>query len=154
MTDNQTVKAVNTDNPKPWQFKKGQSGNPKGKPKGTRNKATIAAKDLFEQNSEAITQKIIDLALIGDMTALKLCLDRICPPIKAQAQNIKIESLENHNLTDTATRILNEVTQGNIAPDIGSQLIGSLAVIARTEEIEHMKERVEALEIALKDRKA
>ena len=88
------------------------------------------------------------------MTALKLCLDRICPPIKAQAQHIKIESIEDSNLTNTATRILNEVTQGNIAPDIGSQLIGSLAVIARTEEIEQMKERVEALEIALKDRKA
>ena len=154
MTDNETEKTVKTDKPKPWQFKKGQSGNPKGKPKGTRNKATIAAKDLFEQNSETITQKIIDLDLTGDITALKLCLDRICPPIKAQAQHIKIDSIEDSNLTDTVTRILNEVTQGNIAPDIGSQLIGSLAVIARTEEIEQMKERVEALEITLKDRKA
>ena len=37
---------TNTQGIKPYEFKKGQSGNPKGKPKGIRNRATIARKIL------------------------------------------------------------------------------------------------------------
>ena len=33
---------------RPWQFKPGQSGNPAGKPKGTRHKATQAMLTMLE----------------------------------------------------------------------------------------------------------
>jgi len=61
----------------PCLFKKGQSGNPNGRPKGIRNKATMAAQELLDGEAEALTRKAIEKAMEGDMTALKLCLERI-----------------------------------------------------------------------------
>ena len=60
-------------------YKPGQSGNPTGRPKGARNKATVAAETLLEGEAETITRKCIDLALEGDLVALRLCLSRIVP---------------------------------------------------------------------------
>jgi len=61
-------------------FIKGQSGNPAGKPKGARHRATLAAEALLDGEAEALTRKAIELALAGDPIALRLCLDRILPP--------------------------------------------------------------------------
>jgi hypothetical protein len=60
----------------------GQSGNPAGKPKGTRNRATVAAEALLEGEAEMLTRKAIELGLSGDTTALRLCLERLMPPRK------------------------------------------------------------------------
>ena len=73
-------------------FQKGQSGNPKGKPKGTRNRTTLAVEALLDGQAEDLTQIAIDKRrpVIGGrqtkgkqrheeiyhMTALRLCLDR------------------------------------------------------------------------------
>ncbi|HWN80221.1 MAG TPA: DUF5681 domain-containing protein [Bradyrhizobium sp.] len=61
-------------------FQKGRSGNPKGRPKGSRNAATLACEALLDGQAEALTQKAIQMALDGDPVALRLCLDRLCPP--------------------------------------------------------------------------
>ena len=63
-------------------FKPGESGNPAGKPKGARNKVTLAIEALLDGEAEALTRKAIELAKSGDMTALRLCLDRLAPPRK------------------------------------------------------------------------
>jgi hypothetical protein len=62
------------------QFQKGQSGNPAGRPRGARNKHTIAAEKLFAEDTEALIKVAIDLAKAGDIAALRLCLDRVCAP--------------------------------------------------------------------------
>ena len=48
-----------------------------GRPKGSRNKATIAIESLLEGQAEALTQTAISKALDGDSIALRLCMDRI-----------------------------------------------------------------------------
>ena len=53
-------------------FVKGQSGNPKGKPKGVRNRLTLAAEALLDGEAETITRKAVELAKDGDMTAIRL----------------------------------------------------------------------------------
>jgi Family of unknown function (DUF5681) len=63
-------------------FQRGQSGNPNGKPKGVRNRATLAAEALLDGEAEALTRKAIEMAMAGDVTALKLCLERLVPPRK------------------------------------------------------------------------
>lgn len=67
------------------QFKKGQSGNPKGRPKGTINMTTILKKTLSEtidveengekktiSKMEAAVRKLIDEAITGDMQAFRV----------------------------------------------------------------------------------
>jgi hypothetical protein len=47
-------------------FKPGKSGNPQGRPKGARNKTTVATEQLLDGEAEAITKKAIELAKSGD----------------------------------------------------------------------------------------
>src|SRR6266850_8122204 len=66
-------------------FQKGQSGNPGGRRPGCRNRATLAAEVLLEGEAEALTRKAVELALEGDTTALRLCLERIVPQRRSRA---------------------------------------------------------------------
>ena len=54
-------------------FEKGRSGNPAGRRTGSRNKATLAAAALLAGESEGLTRKAVELALVGDPTAMRLC---------------------------------------------------------------------------------
>jgi hypothetical protein len=60
-------------------FVKGQVPNPNGRPVGSRHKTTLAIEALLEGEAEGLTRKAIEMALSGDMIALRLCLDRIAP---------------------------------------------------------------------------
>jgi len=50
---------------KQGKFSKGRSGNPLGRPRGLRNKATITAEALFEGEIEGICRKAIEEAKQG-----------------------------------------------------------------------------------------
>jgi len=56
-------------------FQKGVSGNPNGRPKGSRNSATLATEAMLDGEAEALLREAIDMALAGDTVALKLCLE-------------------------------------------------------------------------------
>jgi hypothetical protein len=60
------------------QFSAGNSG----RPKGSRNKATIAIESLLQGQAEALTQTVVTKALEGDGVALRLCIERIAPAPK------------------------------------------------------------------------
>ncbi len=147
-TENAVSNAVG-DTEKPWQFRKGKSGNPAGKTKGTRNKATIAAQALLEGEAEALTRKVVELALAGDTVALRLCLDRLMPSLKATAPMIALPDPLPESLTDTAMVFLRAAASGQIPPDTATSLIGALGAIVRVEEVETLKARLEALERTL-----
>src|SRR3954452_18790505 len=70
---------ANTGRKQDTRFKAGQSGNPAGKAKGTRHRATLAAASLLDGEAETITRKTIEMAKAGDTVALRLCLDRLAP---------------------------------------------------------------------------
>lgn len=143
------ITPVNTGQKQGGKFPKGVSGNPAGKPKGARHKSTLAALSLFEGESEALTRKAVDMALEGDTTALKICLDRIIPSLKSTAPPVIIDSPHPDNLTDTAKMFITAATTGEIPPDIAAQLVSAVASVARVEEMEQVKDRLEALERAI-----
>src|SRR5215471_9786577 len=60
-------------------FPKGQSGNPAGRPPGSRNAVTELADSLLDGEAEGLVRKCVELALAGDKTALKLCIERLVP---------------------------------------------------------------------------
>src|SRR5215831_16128593 len=76
-------------------FMKGQSGNPAGRPKGARHRATLAAEALLDGEAEALTRKAIELALGGDPIALRLCLDRILPPRRERPLRFALPELRS-----------------------------------------------------------
>ena len=141
----------NSDENKPWQFQRGISGNPSGKPKGTLHRATQATMLLLEGEAEALTRKAVELALEGNTAALKLCLERIAPALKATSPSIKLDIPEPGNLADTARAFIAAAANGNLAPDIAAQLVSAVASVARVEEMEQFKHRLESLERAIKE---
>ena len=130
-------------------FQPGQSGNPAGKPMGAKNKATRLAQSLLDGEEEALVRKVIELAKGGDLQALKVCLDRLIPPMKAQSALIHVEIPKTANLIDTADALLRAAAGGELSPDIASQLISAVGTIARVTEIEDLKQRLSALEAAI-----
>jgi len=102
------------DNLKP--FKKGQSGNPNGRPKGSLNRSTIVKRwlETFEQAKNPITgdtesmsqEDIITLALIkkarkGDTAAYKALMDS---GYGAPKQEIRHENEQPNELTVNIVR--------------------------------------------------
>ena len=74
----QSPKKKKTGNPN---FYKGMpSANPKGRPKGSLNKYTELSRSLMSERGPEIVEKVIEMALDGDRTCLKMCMDRILPP--------------------------------------------------------------------------
>src|SRR5438876_7448205 len=84
----------------PWRVRgrpceKGRSGNPLGRRVGCRNKTTIAAAALLAGEAEALTRMAVELALIGDPTALRLCLEHILPPCRDRMVKFALPPIES-----------------------------------------------------------
>lgn len=75
------------------QFKKGVSGNPRGRPKGSKNKTTLIRKEMeisaleeLQKDSVKVLQKAVELALEGDTSMIKLVSDKILPNAKVDTE--------------------------------------------------------------------
>lgn len=146
------TKPENSGRKQDGRFLQGQSGNPAGKPPGTLHRATQAVQVMLEGEAEALTRKAVEMALEGDTTALKLCLDRIAPAYKPSARPVMLDMPPPDNLTDTARAFVAAAARGDIPPDIAAQLVSAVASVARVEEIEQVKHRLEALERAIREK--
>ena len=106
-------------------FQKGQSGNPNGRPKGARNRSTIAAELLLDGEAKALTRKAIDLALGGDTTALRLCLERLVPPKKDRAIALTLPAIRGpEDLQQANAEVLAAVAEGRITPSEAREVMG------------------------------
>ncbi len=86
-------------------------------------------------------------ALEGDMTAMRLLLERTLPVRKAVAPEVDLPELETADtLTDKAKAVLMGISRGDIPPDVGSQLLAAIAATGRVLEIDELTKRLEALE--------
>jgi len=68
----------------------GTSGNPSGRPVGSRNQRTLILEQLLDGEGEALTRKVIELAKKGDLFALRLCMERLLPPRKERVVNFAL----------------------------------------------------------------
>ena len=125
------------------QFTEGNSG----KPKGSRNKATIAIESLLEGQAEALTQTAISKALDGDSMALRLCMDRIAPLPKDNTISFTLPHMESANdASKAAGSVLKAVSVGEITPIEGSRVMGLIDSFRRTLELTVIEHRIQALE--------
>ncbi len=131
-------------------FKSGTSGNPKGRSVGSRHKATEAALSLLEGEAEALTRKAVELALDGDITALRLCLERIVPSVKERPLTpLDLPSVtEAADLPALTQRILEAEAAGEVLPSQAAALSALVASHAKAIELSDFEARLARLEEA------
>ncbi|MDA8821731.1 hypothetical protein N9N45_05485 [Planktomarina temperata] len=120
-----------------------------GRPKGSRNKATIAIESLLEGQAEALTQTAISKALEGDSIALRLCIDRIAPPMKDRLVVFPLTHMRDAmDALEAAGSVLSAVSDGSLTPLEGTRVMGLIDSYRRTLELTDIDQRLQALEVS------
>jgi hypothetical protein len=122
------------------------SGNP-GRPPGARHKATVAALALLEGEADRLTRRAIEVALTGDVTALRLCLERIAPPRKDAPVTFDLPPMRSAgDAAKAAGAVLEAVAEGELTPTEGAHIMGLVDAYRRTLEASEFEVRLAVLE--------
>jgi hypothetical protein len=123
-------------------FTPGKSGNPKGRPSG--KSPAILLRQAITGAMPSIIKMLVDAAKEGDIQAAKVLIDRGCPPLRPQAMSIDLPA--TGSLADKGNRIIKAMMSGQLAPDVGSQLLSALHTHAGTIDLTNIAERLDAIE--------
>jgi hypothetical protein len=85
-------------------FEKGRSGNPLGRRVGCRSKTTMGATAPLAGKAEMLTRKTVELALVGDTTVMRLCIERVLPQCAPTGQSPWAEGPRCRQRHDHAAR--------------------------------------------------
>ncbi len=97
---------------RPWA--KGQSGNPDGRPSRARQAATVA-EALIARKTVLLTNKTLELALAGDRTLLRDCLNRIAPPRREPPIDLDLPKIKNRaDLLTALTAVADAAAAGDL----------------------------------------
>ena len=118
-----------------------------GRPKGSRNKATLAVESLLHGQAEALAQTAVLKALEGDRVALRLCMERIAPAPKDQSVSFSLPKMKNAlDASEAAGSVLTAVSEGELTPIEATRVMGLIDSYRRTLELTEIEQRLHALE--------
>ncbi|NLV98135.1 MAG: hypothetical protein GX043_12530 [Desulfovibrionales bacterium] len=106
-------------------FKKGQSGNPAGRPPGSGMGAKV--RQAINARTDELIQAILDRAIAGDMQAAQLLLDRICPKLKSESLIPALNIPANTKKSDLTMVLLAKVLDGSVSIDQTKEILGLVA---------------------------
>jgi len=126
---------------------KGESGNPAGRPRGSRNRATLLMESLLADDAEAIGRKAIAMAKQGDMAAIRLCMDRLSPVRKGEPVAFELPPLDKPaDSVAAAAEIVAAVAAGELTPSEAADLAKVVDVYVRAIATKAFDERLTKLE--------
>jgi hypothetical protein len=128
-------------------FLPGQSGNPAGRPRGARNKKTIALEALLDGESEALMEKMIGMAKVGDDLAMRLCMERMLAPQRERPVPLLLPRIESDaDARRASAAVIEALGEGEVTPKEAEHLmraIAGAAVIIQSSEIAARLKRME-----------
>ena len=128
-------------------FVKGQSGNPKGKPKGIRHTATQITYALLEGNLQEVLETVMERAKNGDMTACRMILDKVLPNTKDRPIALDLPSINDlEGVGKAQSEILHAVATGDITPNEGERMAAIIEARRRSIETIDLEARISQLE--------
>ncbi len=123
-------------------------GNP-GRPTGARHKVSRAVEELLEGEAEGLTRKAVEMALEGDTTALRLCLERVAPARKDSPVHFDLPPMENaQDAAKAAQAVLEAVAAGDLTPMEAASVMALIESYRKTLETSELEARIAALEKA------
>ena len=122
-----------------------EPGNP-GRPPGARNKATQAIEQLAEGQAETLGQKVIELALGGNVACLRMLLDRVCPIRKSRPINVAMPQIKRpRDLFVAIEAIWTALADGQLTADEAAALCVLVDRSIKAVELNDNAARVSAL---------
>lgn len=131
------------ENPARW--RPGQSGNPSGRPLGSKNKKTLVIEE-FEKAGSEIAQKVVEAAKAGDITAANIVLQRLSPPLRPRSERVKFELDATAPLYAQGQQIMKAVAASELDPETGKLLIECLNSFAGLRQVDDLAARLDRLE--------
>lgn len=111
-------------------FVQGQSGNPAGRPVGSRNKFTAQMQEALEESGLPLIQRLLELAGQGNAGAMRQCLDRLMG--KHRPSPVALPSPDSPNyVMDALIEIHRALGAGEIASDEAARLVDFVGRTAR-----------------------
>ncbi len=133
-------------------FEPGQSGNPSGRPKGARNKTTIAVEALLDNEAEALSRKLIELAKGGSMPALRLCFERLLPPRRDRGVAFDLPKIESAaDAVAASGAVLESCAAGTLSPGEAGDVMRLIETHLRAIELRQIETGMAALEKSQKE---
>lgn len=130
---------------KPWV--KGQSGNPAGRKKGRRNKATLMAELYLDGEAEGLARKAVELAYAGDALALRLCLDRTIAPRRERAEPFALPPVKTAaDLGPAMAAVMRAAARGVLTTGQAAEMATVIATRLRAVEVDEFNRRLSAVE--------
>ena len=128
-------------------FKKGKAAIQREDLLGLQNKTTLAVEVLLDGEAETITRKAIELAKGGDITAMRLCLERIIPARKDRPVSFSLPQIQTAADTVKASAaLLNAVAAGELTPSEAAELGKLVAAHVQAIQAVELEARITRLE--------
>ena len=125
----------------------------RGRPQGSRNKATLAVQELLEGEAEKLARKAIERALAGDLMALRLCLERIAPPARDQPVRFTFTPPQSAEQIPAAIgRVIKAASNENLTLTQAQAIISLLDRQRQAFETTELADRVAEVERLLEER--
>jgi ERCC4-type nuclease len=104
-------------------------------------------RELLEERRGDLVTKAIDLALAGDVGALRLCIERLAPPLKSISDAVVIAGLADaKTLTEKSEAIVHALGKGAVSPTVAGELLTAVGSLAKAMEVDELTRRVSNLE--------
>jgi len=128
-------------------FAKGRSGNPAGRPRGSRNRKTLAARELLDGESGALTAKAIEMAMSGDAGTMRLFLERIVAPRRDPEVRFDLPPIRDAgDIAGTMAAVMRALARGDITPAEAGEIGRLVETFMRAIECTDFERRLRTIE--------
>jgi hypothetical protein len=135
------------------QFKPGKSGNPAGRPKGVKDRRVALREKLFLHADQLI--EIVTLcAKSGDMTAMRIVMERIIPPLREDPINVTVPKIECvADCAHAQSEVIQAVACGEILASEGQAISNLIEAQRRAYETTELAQQMHQIQTEITEMK-
>lgn len=117
----------------------------RGRPAGQGVVARLRRELLEDGKLGKLVDKTYDLAMAGDVSAIRILLDRVIPALRVQAAPVQFD-LPAGTPTEQARALLTAAAAGELPPDVAAELIAACGRLVAIEQGDELRKRLDALD--------
>jgi hypothetical protein len=128
---------------RPGRWKPGESGNPRGRARGSGDIGKL--RQSIAEHVPDIISTLVEQAKGGDAGAARLLMERVIPPLKAVEVPTPM-ALPDGTLADQGRAVVAAAGAGLLVPGQAAQMLAGLGALAKLIESDELERRIAALE--------